>query len=113
MTGRHLFWTCSSMLLWAMGFFSAMTDIMQVNHWDFPRGRTKRMRTRLAIATFFLLFSIGLFLLPIIPVEGAGVTSAGHCPPIVSRWIDWESAGYHFFGLGLNLRIWTQHYFCQ
>jgi hypothetical protein len=90
-----------------------MADIMQVNHWHFLQGRTKRLRGPLAIATFLLLSSMGLFLLPIIPVEGAGVSSAGHCPPIVSKWTDWESAGYHFLGLGLNLRIWTQHYFCQ
>ncbi len=89
-----------------------------VNLLDFRHNRTERLRrsaskkSRRAIASFLLLFSIGFFLLPIIPVEGTRVFPAGHCPSFAWKWTDWQSAGYHLLGLGYNLRIWIQHDFC-
>src|SRR2546428_750111 len=49
----------------------------------------------------------------VVPVDGIRVFPAGHCPPFEVRWTDWQSAGYHFFGLGYNLRIWTESNFCM
>jgi hypothetical protein len=103
----------------AMVCFLAMADIMLVNLLDFRQNRTQKLRrsaskkSRRAVASFLLLFFIGFFLVPIIPVEGTRVFPAGHCPSFAWKWTDWQSVGYHFLGLGYNLRIWIQHDFCQ
>src|SRR5260370_24586444 len=110
---------CSSMPLSVMVCFLAMADIMSVILLDFRQNITEWLRrsaskkSRRAIVSFLLLFFIGFFLLPMIPVEGTRVFPAGHCPSFSLEWTDWQSAGYHFLGFGYNLPILIQHHFCQ